>query len=99
VKKKKKKLSHDERNRVVRFTTGEPYLEYLPNMLNKEGSVHLPLFRKRRCRPRRNSSSTVAWGRSRNGGTLTSKIMRTWSPLFALKNIDILLLFSGQITL
>jgi hypothetical protein len=44
IKKKKKKLSCDERNRVIRFTTGEPYLEYLPNMLNKEGKVQFSLF-------------------------------------------------------
>ena len=35
-KKNKKRLSIDERQRVIRFTTGEPYLEYLPNMLSKD---------------------------------------------------------------
>jgi hypothetical protein len=93
IKKKKKKLSHDERSRVVRFTTGEPYLEYLPNMLNKDGSVPLSLFRRRRCRPRRNWSSTVDWAeRNRKERTLTSKITRTSCLLSASKNTDILFL-------
>ena len=50
LKKKKKKLSCDERNRVIRFTTGEPYLEYLPNMLSKD-KVIPSLFRRRSRRP------------------------------------------------
>jgi hypothetical protein len=47
MKKKKKKLSIDDRNRVIKFTTGEPYLEYLPNMLNKDGKVLIGLCRRR----------------------------------------------------
>ena len=39
-KKKKKKLSHDN-PRIVKFSTGEPYLEYLPNMLSKDAKVYL----------------------------------------------------------
>lgn len=39
IKKKKKKFSHDHGNRVIKFSTGEPYLEYLPNMLSKETKV------------------------------------------------------------
>ena len=38
-KKKRKKLSHDNQ-RVIKFSTGEPYLEYLPNMLSKDAKVH-----------------------------------------------------------
>jgi len=34
--KKKKKNFHDNHNRVIKFSTGEPYLEYLPNLLAKE---------------------------------------------------------------
>ena len=41
-KKKKKKLSHDN-PRIVKFSTGEPYLEYLPNMLSKDAKVYLYL--------------------------------------------------------
>jgi hypothetical protein len=50
IKKKKKKLSIDDRHRVIKFTTGEPYLEYLPNMLNKDGKVLTLLCRKRNHR-------------------------------------------------
>lgn len=36
-KKKKIKYNNSKANkRVIKFTSGEPYLEYLPNMLNKE---------------------------------------------------------------
>ena len=41
-KKKKKKLSHDN-PRIVKFSTGQPYLEYLPNMLSKDTKVFFPL--------------------------------------------------------
>jgi hypothetical protein len=52
IKKKKKKLSHDHGNhRVIKFSTGEPYLEYLPNMLSKETKVTVLLFRTRSLKP------------------------------------------------
>ena len=47
-KKKKKKLSHDHGNRVIKFSTGEPYLEYLPHMLSsKDKQVHFLRLRAR----------------------------------------------------
>lgn len=39
AKKKKKRLSQDQRN--IKFSTGEPYLEYLPHLLNKDNKVNL----------------------------------------------------------
>lgn len=93
IKKKKKKLSHDERNRVIRFTTGEPYLEYLPNMLSKDASVPLSLFRRRKCRRRKNWSSIVDWEeRNRKERISTSKTTKTSSHPSASKNTDILFL-------
>ena len=62
-KKNKKRLSIDERQRVIRFTTGEPYLEYLPNMLSKD-KVKFYLFRRKNhnnLMQRKNLSSTAAW--------------------------------------
>jgi len=47
--KKKKKLSHDN-HRVIKFSTGEPYLEYLPNMLSKDTKVRFILFRTKNPR-------------------------------------------------
>lgn len=47
VKRKKKKFSHDQnQNRVIKFSTGEPYLEYLPHMLAKDtNKVIFEIFR------------------------------------------------------
>lgn len=47
VKRKKKKFSHDQnQNRVIKFSTGEPYLEYLPHMLAKDANkVFYSIFR------------------------------------------------------
>lgn len=97
LKKKKKKLSCDERNRVIRFTTGEPYLEYLPNMLSKD-KVLFVLFRRRSRRPsaRRNSSSIAEWPtapRSRRRRRSTSRTMRTSCHRLGSIKSDILICF------
>ena len=40
MKRKKKKFSHDNNhNRVIKFSTGQPYLQYLPHMLAKDNKV------------------------------------------------------------
>jgi hypothetical protein len=62
---------------VVRFTTGEPYLEYLPNMLNKEGSVKIDIFRKRKCRLRSSLSSIADLGKNPSVMITTLKTMKT----------------------
>jgi hypothetical protein len=52
VKRKKKKFSQDQNQRVIKFSTGEPYLEYLPHMLAKDNNkVFLDLFRVKNHRP------------------------------------------------
>lgn len=43
---KKKRTKKRDIRELVKFNSGSPYLEYLPNMLNKEIEVNRALFSK-----------------------------------------------------